>query len=333
LRPKPEPPPGVAVSATVGGRACAYVTLVSGPTFHHGARALAGSLRRVTDVPLVALATPDANTDALEASGIAVVGVAPIANPGAASAAGRAALKVRGQSRFTATYTKLWAFGLDFLDRFVYVDADAVVLKSLDVLFEEDGFAAALDAGIDLADGSVFNSGAFAASPSPELFAEMIAELPHLPSYDGGDQGFLNAFFSQPGRTWVRLPQELNTTKRIFAHHPAVFREDDVAVLHYVGTKPWAPGGSGRYEELAARWLNFLDPRELRELVTDLRLEAAKRSPWAQRGRELAGFGARIAAVRSAADLAAAARQGTRLVTGSKIGQRLGGAFGAGGGR
>src|SRR5215213_917124 len=34
-------------------RKCAYVTVVSGPTYHHGIRALANSLRRVSSIPLL----------------------------------------------------------------------------------------------------------------------------------------------------------------------------------------------------------------------------------------------------------------------------------------
>ena len=40
------------LSETVDGRECAYVTVVSGPTYHHGVRALANSLRRVSSIPL-----------------------------------------------------------------------------------------------------------------------------------------------------------------------------------------------------------------------------------------------------------------------------------------
>ena len=45
--------------------------------------------------------------------------------------------------------------------------------------------------------GSAFNSGVIVLEPSASLFETMQAALPVLPSYDGGDQGFLNAFFDQ----------------------------------------------------------------------------------------------------------------------------------------
>ena len=92
--------------------------------------------------------------------------------------------------------------------------------------------------------------------------------MPHTRSNDGGDQGFLNEVFGD----WTRLPQEYNTTKRLFSHHPALYVDADVKVLHYVGVKPWEPSeADGRYEELDQEWLGQLEAWELRELIRDLR--------------------------------------------------------------
>jgi hypothetical protein len=82
-------------------RKCAYVTVVSGPNYHHGIRALANSLRRVSSIPLLALATADADQAALTASGVHVIDVPEIVNPNRMR---------RMQSRFSATYTKLNVF-------------------------------------------------------------------------------------------------------------------------------------------------------------------------------------------------------------------------------
>jgi lipopolysaccharide biosynthesis glycosyltransferase len=245
----------------IDGRRCAYVTVVAG-NYHHGARALANSLRETTDVPLLALCTADANKIALAASGIHVVDIPEIANPN---------LPGTFQRRFGTTYTKLNVFRLDFLDRIVYLDSDTVVLKNIDDLFEGTGFAAAPDAGIERPSPDTFNSGVFAADPSFELFEELLRRLPYTPSKDGGDQGFLNNVFTD----WRRLPPEYNTTKRLFSHHPELYVHDDIKVLHYVGSKPWEPSEpDGRYEELDRGWMDHLEGWELRELVQDLRAQA-----------------------------------------------------------
>jgi len=262
----------------VDGRRCAYVTVVSG-NYHHGARALAGSLRRVTDVPLLALATHDADRSALAASDIHVIDVPEIRNPHTAR---------RSQQRFAYTYTKLNVFRLDFLDRVVYLDSDTVVRKNIDDLFAGHGFAAAPDAGFDRADTDEFNSGVLALEPSHALFAQMMDAVATTPSRDGGDQGFLNAFL--PG--WQPLAQEYNTTKRVFAHHPGLYAEHDVKVLHHVGRKPWDPlpeAGEVRYAELDQDWLEHLEAWELRELVADLRAAAAPTTGVAPTGPVLTG--------------------------------------------
>ena len=202
--------------------------MVSGPNYHHGVRALANSLRRVSSIPLLALCTHDADQAALTASGIHVIEVPEIVNPNRIR---------RIQARFAATYTKLNVFRLDFLDRLVYLDGDTVVLQNIDELFAGDDFAAAPDAGLDRANGKIFNSGVFAVTPSHELFHSLLDRLGNTASYDGGDQGFLNNIFTD----WRRLPQEYNTTKRMFAHHPALFNAEEIKVLHYVGVKPWEP--------------------------------------------------------------------------------------------
>lgn len=252
-------PKDTRLSEKFDGRECAYVTVVSGPTYHHGVRALANSLRRVSSIPLLALCTADADQAALTASGIHVIEVPEIVNPTRTR---------RTQARFAATYTKLNVFRLDFLDRLVYLDGDTVVLQNIDDLFVGDDFAAAPDAGLDRANGRIFNSGVFAVTPSHELFASLLDRLGTTESYDGGDQGFLNNVLTD----WRRLPQGYNTTKRMFTHHPALYNPAEVKVLHYVGIKPWEPVKPGNaYDELDLKWLEYLEEWELRELTRSLR--------------------------------------------------------------
>lgn len=258
-------PAGVEMWKDIGGRRCAYATLVAGD-FHHGARALSNSLRQVSDVPLLALCTPTADRAALAASGIQTIDVPEIINPNELGSHNK---------RFVATYSKLNVFRLDFLSRVVYLDGDTVVRKNIDDLFDGDDFAAVPDAGL-ARPSKIFNSGVFAATPSRDLFEQMLEALEELESYDGGDQGFLNSFFSQ----WRPLPLTYNTTKRLYSHHAELFSIDDLKVLHYVGVKPWEPHTHPqRYAELDWVWLEHLQPWELRELVVELRHQASDRIP------------------------------------------------------
>jgi hypothetical protein len=247
------------------GRRCAYVTLVSN-AFHHGARALANSLRQVSDVPLLCLTTPSAERQKLEASGIHCIDVPEIINPN---------ILKGSAARFAATYTKLHVFRLDFLDRAVYLDSDTIVFRNVDELFEVEGFAAVPDAGLTLP-SDIFNSGVFSTAPSQELFSEMMDLIDTVQSYDGGDQGFLNEFFTE----WQRLPAGYNVTKRMYSHHADLYSDEDVKILHYVGRKPWQPSRHpDRYSELEWRWYGYLDEREIRELLVELRHSVSDDDP------------------------------------------------------
>ena len=235
-----------------------------GPTYHHGVRALANSLRRVSSIPLLALCTADADQAASDGQ----------RDPRHRRARDRQPQPDPADAgRFAATYTKLNVFRLDFLDRLVYLDGDTVVLQNIDDLFAGDDFAAAPDAGLDRASGQIFNSGVFAVTPCARAVpAPCSTGSANTASYDGGDQGFLNNIFPD----WRRLPQEYNTTKRIFAHHPAL-------VQRRGGQGPALRRGQAvgagqqpvsHYDELDLRWLEFLEDWELRELTRSLRDQA-----------------------------------------------------------
>lgn len=244
----------------INGRRCGYVTMISGPTFHHGARALARSLRSTTDVPLLVMCTPSANTGALKASGIATLNVPEIMNPSILQA---------HTLRFSSTFTKLHAFRLDHLDRLVFLDSDMIVRQNLDELFETSGFAAVPDHGLEY-HHERFNSGLFAVDPSIELFDRLMEQVRTTISYDGGDQGFLNEMFPD----WVRLPHEFNVNKRWSTQHPQSFNLAHTRVLHYVGVKPWQPDVSGEFDDLHQLWFAQLSAEELADLAASLRAAA-----------------------------------------------------------
>ncbi|KAJ1481344.1 hypothetical protein T484DRAFT_2731750 [Baffinella frigidus] len=77
--------------------------------------------------------------------------------------------------------------------------------------------------------------------PSAKTVASMQEQMHVLPSYDDGDQGFLNAFFSQE---WDRLPYTYNFMKSKTGNPEAYYWLLDsqwwsIKVVHMVGVKPW----------------------------------------------------------------------------------------------
>jgi glycogenin len=236
----------------------AYVTMLcNGDGYVTGAEVLGKSLvASGSKVPRLAMVTSDVTAEGrarLEAQGWEIRDVEPIANPTPGA--------LLAFSRFAMVYTKLRAWELTDLTRLVLLDADTLVLKNVDDLFDRPGFAAAPDFFLP----DRFNSGVMVLQPSKETFARMVGALSDSPSYDGGDQGFLNTFFSD----WYampaahRLPAGYNLPNFIhqFANgHPnlkaTLARE--AKILHYMVQKPWqAPstltGGS------AAWWSRYFE--------------------------------------------------------------------------
>ena len=82
--------------------------------------------------------------------------------------------------------------------------------------------------------------------PSKEIFERILEALWDTPSYDGGDQGFLNILFSDWYAMPVehRLPAGYNLPHFIFQFlrgHPHLREEleREAKVIHYLVQKPW----------------------------------------------------------------------------------------------
>lgn len=226
-----------------------YVTLADG-RYAIGAMALARSLAAVSSTPLLVLHT-DPHTPRLlrHLPNVTTLKVDPINNPHG-----------HGQARFAATFTKLRVFELLGYDRVTFVDADCVVLKSIDDLFERQGFWAAPDWGTDL--HIAFNSGVFSFTPSSELRSRVFSAILNSDSSDGGDQGFLNVVLASDIQ-W--LPVEYNTLKRLPVHHPNLVNINDVKVLHFVGENPWDTyQNKPEFAHLESIWSNFMEKEDWR---------------------------------------------------------------------
>lgn len=95
------------------------------------------------------------------------------------------------QSRFFHVMTKLTVFNMTQYSRLVFIDADSLILSDLSPLFSCGNLCATF------INPCYFNSGLMVITPNSTVFADMQRVLPSTPSYDGGDQGFLNSFFPQ----------------------------------------------------------------------------------------------------------------------------------------
>lgn len=116
-----------------------------------------------------------------------------------------------------------------------------LVLKNLDHLFQlQTDFAAADNYNSPFSSRkavkSTFNSGFMLLTPSMYTFERMVKSFGSIPSYNGGDQGFLNSFF----RHWTRLNSTYNVNKMRIKYSAKDFPPlEEVYALHYVRQKPW----------------------------------------------------------------------------------------------
>jgi glycogenin glucosyltransferase len=161
------------------------------------------------------------------------------------------------------TFTKLHCWCLVQYSKCVFLDADTLVMKNSDELFDRSELSAAPDAGWP----DCFNSGVFVFSPSKETYQSLLKHAATEGSFDGGDQGLLNTYFS----TWAtqditrHLPFLYNMcATATYTYLPAFKRYGrNVKIIHFIGTsKPWHVKFDGHgqpqhqmYEEHTAQFL------------------------------------------------------------------------------
>lgn len=82
------------------------------------------------------------------------------------------------------TYTKLNAWRLTQFDKCVFLDADTLVLRNVDELFDRPEMSAAPDIGWP----DCFNSGVFVFVPSETTYQALIQHAASVGSFDGKDE-------------------------------------------------------------------------------------------------------------------------------------------------
>ncbi|XP_031813653.1 glycogenin-1 isoform X2 [Sarcophilus harrisii] len=138
------------------------------------------------------------------------------------------------------TLTKLHCWSLIQYSKCVFMDADTLVLTNIDELFEREELSAAPDPGWP----DCFNSGVFVYRPSIETYNQLLHMASEQGSFDGGDQGLLNMFFSSWATTDIKkhLPFIYNLSSiSIYSYLPA-FKAfgANAKVVHFLGRiKPW----------------------------------------------------------------------------------------------
>ena len=234
----------------------AFATLVTNEEYGLGALALARSLRWTgTDAPLLVLATAEAqHLDELEREGCSVIPVAqpvlsaPFRERHSRDALHRAAPFNKGNKPAfhdpIDNFCKLELWKLEEYEKIVFIDADSVVVKPIDTLFEFPEFAGAPNLYQDLSDFHRLNSGVFVAEPNRGTYEAFIDAL-DLPGvfWRRTDQTFLETFFPD----WHKLPYTFNTMQYVYFNLPELWVWKSIKLVHYQYEKPWSENNPKRH--------------------------------------------------------------------------------------
>ncbi|MGR3632624.1 MAG: glycosyltransferase [Limimaricola soesokkakensis] len=228
----------------------AFVTLVTNADFALGAQALIRSLKLSgTDADIVVLHTGgvnEADLAPLRARGARLIATELLPTSAAFNAA-HARDALHGAAPFTKgekpvfhtpldNFAKLRLWQLSDYDRVVFLDADTLVLRPIDKLFDYPEFCAAPNVYEALGDFHRMNSGVFTARPDTATYEAMLARLDAPGAFwRRTDQTFLQDFFPD----WHGLPVTCNTLQYVWFNLPDLWNWEQIRVLHFQYEKPW----------------------------------------------------------------------------------------------
>ncbi|KAK4871712.1 hypothetical protein RN001_015836 [Aquatica leii] len=216
----------------------AWVTLATNDSYSLGALVLAHSLKQVgTAHQLAVLVTPGV-TSLMREKLATVFNVVKEVN--ILDSRDEANLRLLKRPELGITFTKLHCWRLTQFEKCVFLDADTMVLANADELFDREEFSAAPDVGWP----DCFNSGVFVYRPSEETYGKLIQFAIEKGSFDGGDQGLLNLYFSDWAHKDIskHLPFIYNMCSTACYSYLPAFKQfgPNIKIIHFIGnTKPW----------------------------------------------------------------------------------------------
>lgn len=216
----------------------AWVTLTTNDTYSLGALVLAHSLKRAGTVHQLAVLITPGVSESMRNKLKDVYNVVQEVNVMDSQDAANLALLARPE--LGITFTKLHCWRLMQFEKCVFLDADTLVLKNCDELFEREELSAAPDVSWP----DCFNSGVFVYKPSLETFAKITEFALKHGSFDGGDQGLLNSYFADWAHTDIKkhLPFIYNVAAYASYCYLPAFKQfkNNIKILHFAGKmKPW----------------------------------------------------------------------------------------------
>lgn len=216
----------------------AYVSLVTNDNYALGALALGQSLRDTTTTRELSLLITDQVSHGMRERLNGIWDELTVVDVLDSGDEERLALLTRPE--LGVTFSKIHAWKLVQYSKCVYLDADTLVLENVDELFDREELSAAPDIGWP----DCFNSGVFVFEPSLETFDNLLEMAHQTGSFDGGDQGLLNLYWSDWATKDIKyhLPFIYNMVPNAaYGYAPAFQRfGKNAKIVHFIGpVKPW----------------------------------------------------------------------------------------------
>ncbi|MEL6819465.1 MAG: glycosyltransferase [Pseudomonadota bacterium] len=133
-------------------------------------------------------------------------------------------------------FAKLRLWEMTDYQNVTFLDADTIVVRNIDRLFDYPEFCAAPNVYESVADFHRLNSGVFTAKPSVDTFRKMMSALDRPDVFwRRTDQTFLETYFPD----WHGLPVTLNMLQYVWFNMPDLWDWRSVHLVHYQYEKPW----------------------------------------------------------------------------------------------
>jgi len=227
----------------------AWLTLATTDDYAFGALTMAASLKRVNTTRKVAIMITSTISDDLKV----VLGELfdEVICVDVMNSDDSTNLRLLDRPELGITFTKIKCWCLTQYSKCVFLDADTLILQNCDELFDREELSAAPDVGWP----DCFNSGVFVFRPSMSTYSELVNLATTNGSWDGGDQGLLNTFFSD----WAtkdltkHLPFTYNmVASASYSYLPAYKQFGHlVKIVHFIGSgKPWLSTGTTNHHKL-----------------------------------------------------------------------------------
>lgn len=170
-----------------------------------------------------------------------------------------------GMPQWSKTFGKLYIFGMTEFDKLVYVDADMLIKKNIDELFQNKNLSAVI-AGVKYPGNEnwslTLNSGLMVIVPKKNEDVRLFELIESNKFEKGGDQDIIHlAYPNWSENERLHLKEEYNLLAPYESYYVSkkLVSSDKLKVIHYIGTtKPWMRSQLSEYKHIIKIIVNGL---------------------------------------------------------------------------